>query len=453
MVIPFLYSPRSYQLPFWKYMRERRPHTRAFLVWHRRAGKDKTTWNWLIEDAITGPTPGTYFYFAPTYAQGKKILWDGLDNEGLPFLAHIPPDLILGRNETEMQLHVQHISGAVSIIQIIGTDNVDSVRGTNPRGCVFSEYAYQNPRAWDTVEPILLANGGWAVFVTTPNGKNHAYKLWEYAQRHPAEWFTSILTVRDTRDDRGAPVIDERHIERLRGRGVTEETIQREYYCSFTGSVEGAYYARLLDAAFNQGRVGEVPHDARYRVETWWDLGVGDQTAIWFVQRARGRIHVIDYHEAHGEGLPYYASLLQQRQRERGYVYSRHVMPHDIAVRDFSTGMSRYQTAIRLGIRPIKVSVKLPIDEGIQAVRMLLPVCYFDARRCEQGLNALQSYKKVFDDDLQTFKNQPLHDWASHAADAFRTGAVAANAPDEDEPVTPIRTEMHFDPYTYDEHI
>src|SRR5947209_1953031 len=205
---------------------------RADLVWHRRAGKDKTAWNWMIFSAIA-LRQGTYFYFFPTYAQGKKDLWDAQDRDGVPFLAHVPKECLAGKNETEMQLKVKNRAGGESIIQIVGTDRYDSIRGSNPVGCVFSEYAFQDPQAAKVVQPILRENGGWAVFVTTPNGRNHAFKLYEEAKKDK-DWYSSLLTINDTglfsKDDIAADV---------RMGIIDEDDVAREFYCSFTGAIQG----------------------------------------------------------------------------------------------------------------------------------------------------------------------------------------------------------------------
>jgi hypothetical protein len=450
--IPHLYTPRDYQLPFWLYMgAPGATRQRAALVWHRRAGKDKTAWNWMIYSAVTQRC-GTYYFFTPTYSQGKKILWDGMDGDGLPFRAHVPdPEILVDKNEVEMQMKVRHVSGGISIIQIVGTDRLDSIRGTNPVGVAFDEYSFQNPRAWDIVEPILLENGGWAVFVFTPNGKNHAADLWESAVADP-QWYTSLLTIRDTKRPDGSPVIDEKYIDGLRKRGVDEETIQAEYYCSFTGGVVGSYYAKFIEAAYASGRVTNVPHEPNLPVETWWDLGVGDATAIWFVQRVNRELRAIDYIEASGEGLPYYAKEL----KDRPYVYSAAVMPHDAKVRELGSGKSRVETAAMLGIRPVIVAPKLPIDDGVNAVRQLLPRFWFDKDKCatrkysgHTGLGALTQYRKKFDEERKVYANTPEHDWSSHAADAFRTGAVGAHEA-LDPAKIPQYADGKFDPLTYE---
>lgn len=440
--LPYGYTPRDYQLPLWRHMVEQNARQRAALVWHRRAGKDITAWNWTIFAAATLRL-GTYYFFTPTYAQGKKIIWDGMTGDGRRFLSYVPEELDAGRNEVEMQVKVRHTSGGISIVQIVGTDRLDSIRGTNPVGCVFDEFSFGNPRAWDVVEPILLENSGWALFVFTPNGKNHAFDLWE-AARQDSAWYTSLLTIRDTRREDGQPVIDEAYMETLRKRGVDEEVIQAEYYCSFTGGVLGAYYARMLDLAWKDGRIRNVPWEPQLAVETWWDLGVGDATAIWFVQRLGREVRLIDYLEAHGEGLPYYAKEL----RERPYVYGNAVMPHDANVRELGTGKSRVETATQLGIRPIVVAPKLPLDDGIHAVRQLLPRCYFDKTKCRRGIDALTQYHKKFDEARKVFSNAPEHDWSSNGADAFRTGAVGGRDVRNEPPAT--RVEVDFDPMTYD---
>ena len=253
--------------------------------------------------------PGAYYYFAPTYAQGKKFLWDGMDYEGFPFLEHIPSSLILSKNETEMQIQLRHVNGGKSIVQVIGTDKLNSIRGTNPVGCVFSEFSYQNPRALDITEPILLENKGWAVFAFTPNGDNHALKLWN-GVRDKTDWYTSILTIAETKRPDGTQVISEEEIEDLRKRGVDEEVIQAEYYCSFVGGIRGSYFSDQIKLAERDGRITKVPWEAALPVYTAWDLGVGDATAIWFYQVLGREIRFIDYFEASGEGLPYYKKIL-----------------------------------------------------------------------------------------------------------------------------------------------
>ena len=344
----------------------------------------------------------------PTYAQAKKVLWDGRDREGFPFMAHIPHEIVKTSNETELRKEL--VNG--SAIQLIGTDNIDSVLGTNPIGCVFSEYAMQDPRAWDYMRPILRENGGWAIFDYTPRGKNHGYALYQMARSNP-EWFAEVLTVDDTR------ALSPGDIDKERKEGMSEELIQQEYYCSFEGVQFGAYYGKQLQQAEQDKRIGNVPYETELGVETWWDLGIGDSTAIWFTQSVGREVRIIDYYEASGEGFPHYAKVLQGKP----YIYSQHHAPHDIEVRELGSGRSRREVAQSLGIT-FQVVPNISVEDGIEAARAILSRCWFDKLKCERGLNALASYHKDWDDRLKTWRSQPQHDWASHAADAFRYLAV-----------------------------
>lgn len=421
--IPYQYTPRSYQLPVWQAIEA--GVTRLCLVWHRRAGKDKTALNIMVSRALG--RVGSYYYFLPTAVQGRKVIWDGIDRDGFRFLDHLPVEIRDGEpNQTEMKVKLRN----GSIIQVIGTDNYDAIRGTNPVGVVLSEYAYQDPRAWDTVRPILAENGGWAIFATTPNGRNHGYELYRMATTNP-DWYASRLTVSETQREDGSPLVSSEAIEAERAAGMSEDMIQQEYFCSFTGVTVGSYYGRLIEAAEAEGRIGRVPWDPRLPVETWWDLGVGDATAIWMSQTVNREIRMIDYYESSGEGLPHYVRAL----KERAYVYGAHHAPHDIAVREFSTGKSRLETAESLGIkftvvrRPPGGANADELAEGIEAVRSVFPGVWFDRQKCQRGLDCLASYRKAWDESRKCFATKPSHDWSSHGADAFRYFALGHEFP------------------------
>ena len=439
--LPYNYTPRPYQRPFWEAMAT--GVRRAVLVLHRRSGKDKTLLNWTI--AEMDRRVGTYFYFFPTYAQGKKVIWDGVDKDGFPFLSHFPDHLVVSRNETEMQIKMTN----GSVFQIIGTDNFDSIVGTNPVGCVFSEYALQDPTAWDLTRPILRENDGWAVFGFTPRGTNHAYDLYEMAKTNP-DWFCQLSTVDQTFLEDGSRVYSQEKIDAERREGMPEETVQQEYYCSFTSGNVGNYYAALLETADHDGRIGHVPYNPSLPVETWWDLGVGDATSIWFMQSIFGReFRFVDFYESHGVGLTHYAKIL----KDKPYVYGTHIAPHDINVREFTTGVARIEVARDLGLY-FEIAPKLLLAEGIDAVRRLLPLCWFDKEKCKRGLRALKDYRKAWDERKKVYTNTPVHDWASHPADAFRTGALKQSPGDgvlgRVGSVSP-RSNMHFDVFTYDQ--
>lgn len=416
--IPFKFEPRTYQRDL--FFSIDNGFTRAVAVWHRRAGKDKTIWNLLINEAFL--RVGTYYYFFPSYSQGRKIIWDGADREGFRFLSHVPEQVIEHIRNDEMKIRL--VNG--SLIQIVGSDNIDSVVGTNPVGCVFSEYSLQNPSGWDFVRPILAENGGWAVFNYTPRGHNHGYELYEQAKNNP-KWFCQVLTVEDT----GA--ITAGTIQAERESGMGEELIEQEFYCSFDAAIPGAYYAIELRKARDEGRICGVPYEDYSRVHTAWDLGMDDSTTIWFFQIIGREIHLIDYYEANGHGLKHYAEIL----KEKGYLYGTHIAPHDIEVREMGTGTTRRNTASGLGI-DFTVAPRMLVDDGINSVRALMSRCWFDSVKCAHGINALSSYRHDYSEKNRAFSSRPVHDWASHGADGFRMLAIGLDL------VTDSRTEASY---------
>jgi phage terminase large subunit len=286
MQIPYNYQPREYQLPLLKAIDS--GYKRLLCVWHRRAGKDKTLINIVAKKMFE--KVGAYYYFFPSYKQGKKILWNGIDRNGFKFLDHIPQALRKRTDNTEML--IETING--SIFQVIGTDNVDSIVGTNPVGCVFSEYALQDPIAWGYIRPILLENGGWAIFNYTSRGRNHGYTLLEYAKQ-AKDWFISILPATKTN------VFTPEQLEEERKQYIAEDgddlRFRQEYLCSFDGAVQGSYYGKIIQELEEANQVKDFPIEDTILVNTYWDLGVGDSTAIWFTQEIANEIRVIDYYE------------------------------------------------------------------------------------------------------------------------------------------------------------
>ncbi|KKK78040.1 hypothetical protein LCGC14_2847540, partial [marine sediment metagenome] len=264
-------------------------------------------------------------------------------------------------------------------------------------------------------------------FNYTPRGRNHGLTTLETAQNDPT-WFGEVLTVDDTGlFDKHALQKELTELQTDHGEQDGLALFDQEYYCSFDAAIVGSYYGSLIKQA-DKERIGEVKHDETAMVETWWDLGIGDSTAIWFVQRVERELHIIDYHEASGEGLRYYADLLDEWRQPvsrggKGYLYGDHVAPFDIKNRSLSTGETRLETARSLGL-DFEVIDQHRVEDGIQAVRNLLPKCYFDAERCRRGIEALRQYRREWDDKRKAFRTNPLHDWSSHAADAFRYGAM-----------------------------
>lgn len=405
VTLPKGWEARPHQKGLWRYLQD--GGKRAVAVWHRRAGKDTTAINWTA--AAAHQRIGTYWHMLPTATQGRRVVWEGRDGLGRRLIDQaFPQELRTATRDERMTLELD----CGSSWQVVGSDNYDRLVGANPIGMVFSEWSLTDPRAWDYVRPILAENGGWAVFIYTPRGKNHGFELYDLA-RHRRDWFAEKLTVEDT------GILTPEVIAEERSSGMSEALIRQEYYCSFEAANEGRYYGKLLEEAEQAGRVTAVPPQPELTVDTWWDLGIGDSTAIWFVQRAGLELHCIDYYECSGEGLAHYAKVLQ----ERGYVYGTHWAPHDIAARELGTGKSRQEVARGLGLH-FKIAPKLAVEDGIEAVRNLLPRSWFDAEKCRQGLRALKSYHREYHERRQAYMPHPVHNWASHGSDAFRTGAV-----------------------------
>ena len=397
-ILQIPYKPREYQ-------KQVHDSLKRFnvLVCHRRFGKSVLSINELIKTAAAKPRSLCAF-IAPTYRQGKAIAWEYLKY-------YTKPLMYLGgsRNETELRIDLFNESR----IQIFGADNPDSIRGMGFDAVVLDEYAIMSPRVWtEIVRPAVSDKLGWVLFIGTPMGHNQFWEIYDFAQRGHKDWYAKLYRASDTQ------VIPDDELEQAQAI-MTPEQYEQEFECSFTAAVSGSYYGRLITKADNENRIGVVPVDSHVGVETWWDLGIGDSTAIWFIQRVGNEIHAVDYYVTSGESLAHYADVLE----ERGYAYSRHVAPHDIQARELGTGKSRLEVANELGI-DFEVAPKLEVDHGIESVRNYLPHCYFDREKCKVGLDALRQYRKQWDDKNQVFKNKPLHDWCSHAADAFRYGCV-----------------------------
>jgi len=442
--LPHQFVPRDYQTPLWRAMVPEifspepsemdilmgtapvvRAAKRAVLVWHRRAGKDKNMVN-LMATRAAMDTPGNYIYLLPQQTQAKKIIWRGIGADGIRFIDHFPAALVKKKYDSE--LLVELINGAT--VQIGGADNYDAWMGTNPRGVIFSEYSLQDPSAWNYFRPILAENQGWAVFIYTARGHNHGYELRNVAKKKMEEgdpdWFFSELTVDDTKRPDGTPVISRKDIDAEIEAGMPEGMVEQEFYCSFDAGLLGAYYADIISGMKKRegatNPFGLFPHDPSYPVITAWDLGLNDANTVWFVQPFPHGPRVIYYMEEANVAL----SEWVRRVLEMPYNYAAHIAPHDIETREQSTGVTRKEFAMDLGLE-FEVAPKLSRADGIEAVRALLPTCTFNLAEesVHDGLEAMMAYERVYDEKLKRFRDSPLHNWASHGADAFRTLAVA----------------------------
>ena len=404
-VITIPYHPRLQQATIHEGMST---HRWGVTVCHRRMGKTVAAINHLQRSALTCQKDRPRFaYIAPTYKQGKAIAWDYMEHYARP---------IPGAATNTTELRVDYPNGGQ--VRIYGADNPDSLRGIYLDGAVFDEYGLHPPNIFtEVVRPLLADRQGWALFLGTPAGKNQFYDTLQKAQSDPA-WFCAIFRASQT------GLLDADELRSARST-MTQDEYDQEFECSFEASVKGAVFAAELQAAREAGRVCRVPYDPALLVDTDWDLGVGDATSIWFSQSSPGgEVRVIDYYESSGEGLPHYVSVLQQR----GYTYGRHWAPHDIEVRELSSGHSRRDIAAGLGVNFLVVP-NLSLNEGIHAARMLLPRCWFDAEKTQHGRDCLMHYRWDWNTRISEFKSLPVHDWASHGADAFRYLAVRHQTP------------------------
>lgn len=400
--IPNEWTPRKYQMNLWQYLEN--GGKRAVAVWHRRAGKDSLSLNWTACAAID--RVGVYWHMLPLQTQARKVVWDAIDKQGRRVIDQVFPKA-LRKSVNAQEMKIELLNG--SIWQCVGSDNYNSLVGANPVGVVFSEYSIADPAAWDFIRPILAENDGWALFIYTPRGRNHGSMLFEMAQTNP-DWFCESLSVDKTQ------AIDLSAVDEERKAGMDEDMIQQEFYCSFDAALKGSYYGAILNKLEQEGAICDLFHNPEKPVFTAWDLGVGDATAIWFYQKNGNGCDVIDYYEASGVGLDHYVKVL----KDKPYVYTNdNIFPHDICVHELSSGKSRLDILAGLGVRG-QVLLRDSVETGIAAVRLLLPRCRFDKKRCSKGLEALRQYQKQWDDVRRDFMPRPLHDWTSHAADAFR---------------------------------
>lgn len=391
------------------------------LVCHRRFGKTVLAINEMVDRALGCERDHPRFaYIAPFYRQAKQVAWDYMKQ----FTAELPD---MAARETELRID---FAGGRRL-QLFGADNPDALRGMYFDGVVFDEFAMMPGRIWsEVVRPALADRGGWAIFIGTPKGRNSFHHLYTSALKAMAEaaedeesgsdsceWFAALRPVSRT----GVIPVGELASAR---REMSPEEYDQEFECSFHAALPGAYYARLLDTAGAEGRIGQAPWQPDAVVHTGWDLGIGDSTAIWFVQQVGSELHWIDYYEADGYGLDHYVKVI----RERPYVYGDHMLPHDASARELGTGRTRVETLARLDLRTRVVALH-KVDDGINALRTLLPRSWFDARNCANGVDALRAYRREWDDKRRTFGDYPLHDWSSHAADAARTVAIGLRGP------------------------
>ena len=373
------------------------------LVCHRRFGKTVFCINEIIDKGLRNPAKNPqYAYFAPFYGQAKRVAWDYFKD----FTRGIPGVKV---NEAELRIEIPRPDKGDKIrFMLLGADNPGSVRGIYLDGAVLDEYAEMDPTIWgQVIRPALADRLGWAIFIGTPKGQNQFFDIYQLATKDK-DWFTAIYKASETE------VVIQSELDAA-AKEMTEEEYEQEFECSFTAALIGAYYGKQMEAVETENRILDLPYDPSLPVDTFWDLGIDDTTAIWFIQDAGPRIHVIDFHEMSGEGLPYYAKVL----KDKGYNYSEHVMPWDANHRNIDSGITRADTWKGLMGRSPRVLAKTDPLDRVHAVRTVLPRCWFDKVKTERGRLGLRHYQRKWDGKNKIFQMKPLHDWASNPADAF----------------------------------
>ena len=395
LIIP--YAPRAPQLQIHDALDANRF---AVVVAHRRMGKTVAALNHLIRDAVQNKKENPrYAYIAPTYGQAKRVAWDYLVKYTEP----------LGGTNNISELRVDFWGRR---IQLFGSDNPETLRGQYFDGVILDEIGDQNPKIWtDIVRPALADRKGWCLFIGTPKGHNHFKELRDRAEKEEG-WGLLEFKASET------GVVDDTELKAAKNE-MGEDKYRQEFECSFDAAVEGSYYGQILNELEDKKHMQEIPHEEISRTFTAWDLGMGDSTSIWVAQLVGTEIRLIDYYENHGVGLDHYVKWI----KDNDYLKAEHILPHDVRVRELGTGKSRMEMLEESGLE-VKIAPRMGLDDGIQAVRRLLPRCWFNVPKVQIGLNCLRNYRRDYDEKRKIFYERPLHDWSSHGSDAFRYLAI-----------------------------
>jgi hypothetical protein len=396
------YKPRDVFLDF-----HERQERWAVIVAHRRCGKTVACINDLIYKALVdGKEDGRYAYLAPYYAQAKSIAFDYLMKFSEPVRA----------NHNVSELWVELINGAR--IRLFGADNADSLRGLYLDGVVLDEFADMKPSLWGAVlRPLLSDRRGWAVFIGTPKGHNQFWEIYNNATKDNS-WYVKTLRASQT------GLIPQEELDDAK-KMQTQDQYLAEWECDFESAIIGAYYGKEMRQLTDQGRILDIEYDPMFPVHTAWDLGYSDDTAIWWFQVVHGEIRLLDYHSSNGQPVAFYAGIIASRERERGYVYGTHYLPHDARAKTLASNKSIIeQLSDKIELKSMKIVPMLSLQDGIQATRLALTRAWFD-HKCEDGIECLRQYQREYDEDKKVFRDKPRHDWTSHGADAFRMLSIA----------------------------
>jgi hypothetical protein len=417
------WMPRAHQKKLWDYLEL--GGKRAVAIWHRRAGKDEIC---LHHTAVSMmERPGNYWSCLPEYGQGRKALWTAVNpHSGKRRIDEVFPEMLReGTNDHEMFIRFRN----GSTWQIVGSDRYDQTVGSSCAGLTMSEFALSNPSAWGYYRPMVEENNGWACFITTPRGRNHAFEMYNYAQRAKG-WFCESLTVLDTgtlSQEQLDAALEE--YKALYGDDVGAAHFQQEYMVSFNAAILGSFYGREMADIRREERISEnVIALPKVPVHRAWDLGMRDDTSIWFYQNVGAQLFILDHYAASGAGVEHYAEVIEQKRHLHGWADGNDYVPHDAKVMEWGTGRTRIETMQQFNLHPVPVP-RESLDDGINAVRLTLPLCVFHPRCEDGGINALEQYRREWDEEKKSFRTNAVHDWTSHPADSFRYLALSWRPP------------------------
>ena len=432
--LPNSWQPRWYQRPLWNYLEN--GGKRALGIWHRRAGKDDVLLNRTAVAAFE--RPATYWTALPEYAQARKALWNAVDpHTGKRRIDQaFPQELREATNDQEM--FIRFVNG--STWQLVGSDRYDSLVGAGVAGVTFSEFALANPSAWGYIRPMLEENNGWAAFITTPRGNNHAKSMFDLAKTDP-RWFAEVLSVNET-GALDAKQLDEALAEyqALYGIDFGRAMFEQEYLCSFSGAMVGAYWGAEVNKAEREGRITEIEIDPEHPVHTAWDLGKAVNNPIWCFQVIAGRPVIVDFYQPESDDLADWVKWLD----DKGYNGTDFV-PHDIIATEWGSKRTRLETLQGMGRRPKRLPM-VSVADGLQAGRVTINAATFaDTPRVQAGLDGLRNYRRDWDDERKTFRETPVKDWAEHIGSAFRYLSLAWKdvVPPREKEVKP--TELQYE--------
>lgn len=422
-VITIPYKPRN-----WSKLFHETEKRWVVIIVCRRAGKTTAALNHLQRDCSRIPN-SRFAYISPTYKMSKRIAWDIVKE-----ISRVIP----GIDYNEAELTVKYPNG--SKLYLLGSENVDSLRGLALWGVVFDEYAQHPLNLFsEVISKCLADNLGYAIFVGTPKGKGLLYETYQIALKNEKEWFVIFETIDGLLEKESGQTIDNLRQALADDRKMVEnglmgqDEFNQEWYCSFSAALKGAYYSEQLAELRKDGRLKVVPYDRALRTHIVLDLGVGQSMAAGFYQRVGSEVHKIDYWEGEGDqGIPTAIKVFQNKP----YVYGKIFVPHDAEGTSQSTEETRLETMRSLWpamADDIIVVPKVGIDDGIGKAKLMFSRLWVDEKKCEKWIDLISQYRREFDEDKRMFIEKPRHDFTSHAADEYRYAAIIENEMTNDE--------------------